>query len=294
MSHKLLRNQVGTMKFSEMTCLNGLRLPHFKRWSLKVFCVMSCVFAGLSAPLVLAEPTIERTVHISDIQALTLRGSGEMVIEIGDRESLRVVGAQSQVDALSVSAKDQHLHILPPKSISFWVFSSKQPLKYYLTLKKFNYLHAQGGASISVTGLIEGESFELNATGANKITLENLNVTETITLKMTGAGELQADNVTTQALMLNMTGAANATLKGRVQTQTIILTGATNYHGEHLESKQCDSQLNGASFAGVWATERLSVKARGASSVDYFGSPELTQSLSGASSISGKGLKPEQ
>ncbi len=261
--------------------------------ALKRLCTVLCLCIGLYAQPSAAETIIERTVDIENISALTLKGSGDLVIEMGEKESLRIVGAQSVVDALSISAENQHLHILMSKSLPLWVLSSKKQLKYALTLNQLNYLNVKGGMNVNVNGVVEAERFELNATGSSNITVHHgLHVNKDATLKMTGAGELNIKNIEAQNLVLNMTGATNATLKGSVQKQHITLTGASNYYGQHLQSKQCASELNGASFADVWATEKLSVIGRGASNLEYAGSPELTQNLSGVSSISAKSIKP--
>jgi hypothetical protein len=72
---------------------------------------------------------------------------------------------------------------------------------------------------------------------------------------------------------------------------TIQLDGAGNSQGSDLASRSTAIEINGLGNGTVWASETLQITTNGGGSVDYYGSPQLTQQISGLGDVSKLGDK---
>jgi hypothetical protein len=61
--------------------------------------------------------------------------------------------------------------------------------------------------------------------------------------------------------------------------------GASHYQAGDLQSAETYIEISGASDAELRADETLQVNGSGASHVRYYGSPEVSQQLNGASDL---------
>jgi hypothetical protein len=64
-----------------------------------------------------------------------------------------------------------------------------------------------------------------------------------------------------------------------------------SYNAPDLESQEATVRIGGAGGATVWVRDTLDVTISGAGNVDYFGSPAVTQDITGAGSITSRGDK---
>jgi hypothetical protein len=69
-------------------------------------------------------------------------------------------------------------------------------------------------------------------------------------------------------------GASNLNLSGTTQHLTSTVSGASNLKAYDLKTSVVSVTASGASSAQVYATEKLTMKSSGASSVKYKGDPK--------------------
>ena len=105
-------------------------------------------------------------------------------------------------------------------------------------------------------------------------------------LRVSGAVTVDADLGWNDRLAVEVRGASTLTATGATGDLAIEVSGASQYLGEELESRDAEIDASGASHVHVWASETLDVAASGASQVLYRGNPSITSSLSGAAAVS--------
>ncbi len=89
------------------------------------------------------------------------------------------------------------------------------------------------------------------------------------------------------ALALDLSGAADLTLKGAVDSLKIEASGAADIDSTGLDAKVVEIGASGAGDLRVSATETLKVDVSGAADVKYKGDPKrVTKSISGVGSVS--------
>lgn len=104
-------------------------------------------------------------------------------------------------------------------------------------------------------------------------------------LRLTGAGMISATNIHTASLATDISGAGDLTLTGSAQSQTVRLSGAGNYHAREFETDTTEIRISGAGNARVSAKQSLNVTLSGAGTVTYYGSPQVSQRITGIGSV---------
>ena len=113
----------------------------------------------------------------------------------------------------------------------------------------------------------------------------NLNVEDLRALKVSGSGDVEAQGISTDALMVTMTGSGTAQMSGKAASQEINISGSGDYRAENLESEEVKIDVEGAGSAVVNASGTLDAKVGGVGSVEYVGNPRINQQVSGVGRV---------
>ena len=106
-------------------------------------------------------------------------------------------------------------------------------------------------------------------------------------LSISGAAELELSGVHGERFELELSGASESTISGKVDRFEVDASGASDLGARGLEAKIVDIEISGAGDAEVFASERLDAEISGAGSIRYWGKPaEVHDQVSGAGSIS--------
>lgn len=106
------------------------------------------------------------------------------------------------------------------------------------------------------------------------------------TLEASGAINIEVEGLSSGKFDLDLSGATDAELSGRVERLDIDASGAADVDASELEATSVVIDMSGAGEAKVWATQVLEVDISGAGRVVYWGDPtDLRQDISGAGSV---------
>lgn len=206
---------------------------------------------------------------VSDFSAVTFAGIGDMTVIQGETESLVIEAEDNILPLIEVEVRDGTLHIGIQASDWRDTVLPTRPIRYTLTIDDLDRLALSGLGNIRFDRL-QAEDFTLVISGAGNVSL----------------GGLEAASVTVQ-----MSGAGNADLSGRVNAQVVTITGAGNYQAGDLESRETVITTSGLGNAILWVHDSLNVTITGAGSVDYYGSPQLTERITGLGRVNPQGDK---
>jgi hypothetical protein len=131
-------------------------------------------------------------------------------------------------------------------------------------------------------GVRDLEKLELG--GAVKLTADSTLKFNTVNIIATGAVNLDFA-IEAQKLKLDLAGASECDLRGKVDDLRMHLSGAGDFDAYDLISRNAEIDLSGAGSARVYATEDLDVSISGAGSVRYRGEPSVHKSISGLGSL---------
>jgi hypothetical protein len=157
-------------------------------------------------------------------------------------------------------------------------------MKARVTMPDVFSLEVSGASKGKATGFDFAHALTLKASGASEIDLESIKAGET-EVEVSGAsrirGELEAANIS-----FTISGASSAELDGRGLTLDLTVSGASNANLRDFTVTNAAVNFSGASSGSVNAAGRLDVQLSGASSLRYFGDPQLDDvNTSGGSSL---------
>jgi hypothetical protein len=105
-------------------------------------------------------------------------------------------------------------------------------------------------------------------------------------VEASGTTNIEIEGLSSGKFELDLSGATDAELSGRVERLDIDASGAADIDATELEAANVVIDMSGAGEAKVWATQALEVDISGAGRVVYWGDPtDLRQDISGAGSV---------
>lgn len=129
-------------------------------------------------------------------------------------------------------------------------------------------------------GVKQGQSITPTKPITYTLTVKQLNA-----LDLSGAATINAVNITTDALKVSCSGAGTMTISGSAQSQSVVISGSGNYNAKEFKTNGSTVEISGIGNATVTANQTLNATISGAGAVTYYGSPQVTQSVSGTGSI---------
>lgn len=238
----------------------------------------------------LAEDVIERTVAISGVNQVHVEGEGKLALRIGESPSLKMTAVASALEKVTVDGNGEVLRI---RKKGRWGWSSDNAnIQYELTLTEFQGLAVTGGLDVDVLSPVSSEDFYLHINGGAAIRFDELHLTGELSAKLNGGSELSIPMLSAKAVDFKGNGAADISVAGQVQKQTLRFNGAAEYRAFDLESQTVNIHSSGASSAQLWVTQTLDLHLNGAGEIDYYGNPKVHSNIAGVGSVERKGDQP--
>jgi len=231
-----------------------------KRRGLVVLLVLGLMVNVLACSSIVGGPTkgsgtiIKAEKEVSGFSGVTLAAVGNLLIEVGSTEELRIEVDDNLVPQYEVDVDSKMLTIKLKDGAQV---EPTQEVNFYLTVKELDTIVVTGAGSVEVesAGLRAGQ-FSVDLSGAGDITMAGLNA-DSLDVEISGAGSLEIES-------------------GWVDEQTIVLSGAGDYKAEGMQCGTASIEITGAGSATVWVATELEVKGTGAGTVEYVGKPEVS------------------
>lgn len=205
--------------------------------------------------------------QLGEFTKIDMDGGAKVNLVQGSEHSITVEGSRRVIDQVLTQVKDGVLEInyRDRKLFEFWAES----LTLTITFKDLSNFRLDGGVELK----------------ADDLTLEDFNLT------INGGASVRMNNLLVNTLSMTLTGGGNIEVSGIAENHNVKVSGGTNYQAEDLKSANVSVEVIGAANVVVWATERLNLDLAGAYSVSYWGSPQITQSVTGLGEIKALGEK---
>jgi len=147
---------------------------------------------------------ISESRSVKNFTGLELHGSGKLIIEQSDVESLTITADDNLLPDLTAEVRDSKL-VLGTKD--FLNLNPTGFVTYKLLVKKLNSIVVSGGAEIEAKGLLT-DSLSVNVSGAGDISISG--ETEDQTISISGAGKYRADGFKSKKASVNISGIGSA------------------------------------------------------------------------------------
>lgn len=216
-------------------------------------------------PLVVETP--QPKTEVPEYSGLYFKSFGEVYLEQTEGCDFHIEGPDEILAKIKTEVRDGNLSITFDKDDIDWTdpqLRHTQPnLRYFVTFKQLTQVNFLGAGNIHAEGLI-GEDLKLIHTGVGELLLKGLKY-QNLKVHFGGLGEIQLD--------------------GQVQSQQVRVSGMGEYVADNLQCQTAEVDLSGAGSAKIWVLDELRAVVSGAGSIQYKGSPKLTEENTGIGSI---------
>jgi hypothetical protein len=190
--------------------------------------------------------------EVSGFSGVTLTTAGNLIIEAGSTEELRIEVDDNLVQQYEADVDSKMLTIALKEGAQV---EPTEEVNFYLTVQELDTIVVTGAGSVESAGLRAGQ-FSVDLSGAGDITMAGLNA-DSLDVEISGAGSLEIES-------------------GWVNEQTVVLSGAGDYMTEGMQCGTASVEITGAGSATVWVVTGLEVVGTGAGTVEYIGKPEIS------------------
>jgi hypothetical protein len=207
-----------------------------------------------------------------DFSRLIFKGAGDITITQGDHDEVKIEANDEVRARIKTEIANGTLTILFDADWGNWIampFAAHGPIRFYITMKNID---------------------ELNLSGAGNLTAGQI-VSSRLNLVHGGAGNMRIDALTANDMFVEHHGLGNIDLAGKASALDVVMSGAGNFSGGDLECQTAIVKAKGLGNCRVWVKETLNASLSGAGNIEYFGTPVVTQNVSGLGKISSLGNK---
>ncbi|MFY0689909.1 MAG: DUF2807 domain-containing protein [Cyclobacteriaceae bacterium] len=220
-----------------------------------IFSILSLIVA------IVAHGQSTRSFEVEDFKSLKISGPFEVVLLKGSSNSVELSGDQKVIDGTTIKIERNRLVVEFERNS--WK-GSVDRTKVRITFDQLEELIVGGACELESDDKLVSSNLSLGVNGASKVNLE----------------------VQSQELVAEISGASSIRISGRVENQSIEISGASSYRASELDSNQAIIKGSGASNATISVKEALRADLSGATSVYYYGNPNVMDAnTSGASSV---------
>ncbi|MBA2745131.1 MAG: DUF2807 domain-containing protein [Flavisolibacter sp.] len=235
-----------------------------KRLSLLVllfaFSVSSCRYFG-GERVVGDGNVVKQQKKVGSFSAIDVSGSIQLHISQDAAYSVTMETDNNLLEYLDIYNDGE---VLVVKSKDGFNLKPTEDIIVYVSAPSFTSIDVSGACAIFGDSRITGtNALKISASGASTISLD----------------------VDLPKLTTDVSGSSDIDLRGSVSDLVIQASGASKISAMNLLTQNADLDLSGASEVELTATRAMKVEASGASNIRYRGDAAVTQSVSGAGSV---------
>jgi hypothetical protein len=201
-----------------------------------------------------------------DFHGIRVGSAFDVFLSQGNEEAVAVSSSDQKVlENIVVEVKNGILYIGFTKGFRM---NGNKKLKAYISFKQIDELDISGACDVKVEGSIKSDKLRVGLSGASDM-----------------KGKLEVSK-----LSVHLSGASDLDVNGMAGSLDLDASGASKFKGFGLSADYCKAEASGASDIKVTVNKELSVRASGASDIDFKGSGVIRDvKTSGASSVSKTG-----
>ncbi len=194
---------------------------------------------------------VEETRAVSGVTGVELATLGNLTIEVGDTESLRIEAEDNLMEHLETDVLSGKLRIGTQNDVNL---DPKRSVNYYLTVKGLDKIVISSSGDIDAPDL-EAAKFSITIASSGDLEMGALNA-DTLEVDISSSGNLDIAG-------------------GQVKTQNITINGSGKYTAQDLESDEAEVDINSSGSATIWVQDNLEANLSSSGDLRYRGNPTV-------------------
>jgi hypothetical protein len=212
---------------------------------------------SITAPLGVGETVrgsgnvVEESRPVSGITGVELATLGNLFIELGDTESLRIEAEDNLMEHLETMVRGGKLRIETEANVRI---DATRPVNYYLTATGLDMIEISSSGDIQAPDL-EAERFSIS---------------------ISSSGDLEIVMLNADSLDVNISSSGNLDIaSGQVRKQDITISSSGNYTAPDLVSGEAEVRLSSSGSTTIWVQDSLKANLSSSGDLRYRGNPTV-------------------
>ncbi len=244
---------------------------------------------------------VQETREVGAFASVAFMTSGDLEIEVADREALLVEGEDNLLNYVETKVVDGELVIRHRGNVAP---IPTKPLRFHLQVRQLDGITFACDGSVSVPHL-ETNRLSILHSGSGRIDVGVLQ-TDILTVHNSGSGVVACERVDARGCRLIASGSGDTEIahleglandvrltgggkivisEGSVVEHEVFVSGSGNLNAQGLHSALVEVMVSGCGNATVYAQEFLDATITGSGDIHYRGHPQLHRSVTGSGKL---------
>jgi hypothetical protein len=244
---------------------------------------------------------IEEEREVSDFTGVSLTTFGNLYIETGDEETLRIEAEDNLIRYLEAYVFGDTLKIKTREMVSLY---PTRPVNFYLTVRELDTIVVSGSGDVKApdleaervsiiisgsgdveTGRLEADEVRMQVSGSGSLDIIGSKVEKQRVL-ISGNGDVNLGELEAGIIEVKITGSGSLNVSGgEVEQQQVVISGSGDYEAKRLTSHEASVHLRGNGSTILNVRDSLAVYASGSGHVEYIGNPTVEQIVTGSGDV---------
>ncbi len=214
----------------------------------------------------------EETRVIEDVEAVEFGTVGVLYIAMGDKEELIISGDDNLLEYIETDVAGNTLIIESKRGFSL---KTRQPLRYYLTVKSLRGIEIHSSGDVEVEDDIGAERFRIKSSSSGDLRIPML-ICDEVDIELGSSGDVEIEELMGDRLEAEIGSSGDLTIRGGTVTeQDVYIHSSGDYKARDLTSETAYVRTSSSGDAFVRATEFLDAETSSSGDINYYGNPRL-------------------
>jgi hypothetical protein len=219
---------------------------------------------------------VEESRQVSDVTGVDLNTIGELIIKLGDTESLIIEAQSNLMDYIETEMLGGSVRIR--NSFGFNLFPT-EPITYTLTVKSLDKIKLSGLGRITAPDM-QAEHFYIAMDGLGVLNVDDLNAS-TLEINVDCSGDVKIGELKADALVVDIDSSGDVDISGgEVEALNITIDSGGSFTAPDLVSDEAKVIINSTGSAIIWVKDTLTAELTNTGSLNYRGNPTVNMTSS--------------
>jgi hypothetical protein len=209
--------------------------------------------------------------NVSGVTGVSLATVGELFIEAGNTESLRIEAEDNLIPLIQTDVRDGVLTIQTgqPGNVHF-----TKSVRYYLAVKNMNSISIFSSGNIQAPDL-KAERFSISVSSSGNLKMGDLQA-DALTVNIFSSGDVTMGVLNARLLEVNINSSGDLSIGGgEVERQNIAINSSGNYRAQNVASDESFISLNSSGDAAIRVRNQLTANLNSSGDLRYLGNPTV-------------------
>ncbi len=197
---------------------------------------------------------------IASFKNISVGGCWDIFVSNAPTTTIKMEGAQEDIDKIEVEVKDETLHINLKKEFD----NCGSNVKIYVSATQLENISMAG------SGLIKLDGKFTNSTSMN--------------FSIAGSGNIEGE-VSSPDIDADIAGSGEIILSGDTKQLDVDIAGSGNFSGQSFSADYVDADIAGSGDVYINAVSKLTVEIAGSGNVYYTGDPDIKRKIAGSGDL---------